>query len=458
MPRRAVLLTDKAVRQLSYNKEKNRKAYHSVGGADGLILQCQPPKDPSDPVPKSWIQRVRIEGKQRELGLGSYPTVSLAEARKRANDNKARILAGENPLADKEARRAEAAERARKAVKFSQLADEYFADRLATSGARDPERKVKKERNQVAKYVEPFIGSKSPQHITPALISEMLRPIWLEMPETAMRVRLHTQNILRMAKAKDLFAGDNPADLDRIKHLLPQIKSKRADIKHRKQTGNQPALQIADTARLWALLGTQKQLADRALEFHILTASRPIESRSAKWEHIDLENKVWTIPAEVMKMGVEHRVPLSDAAIDLLNALPREGDYLFSSSGKEGFVSDTAMRKRISRLHELDLANGNPGFIDPNECDKEGNPRIASLHGMRATFSVWARDIGNYSREITDRCLAHQETNKVTRAYQRTDFLEKRAPIMQAWSEFLMGKGVQAQTTATVTAIGSIKA
>jgi integrase len=437
MPKRARALTDKEVKALTYNQEKNRKVYHSVGGADGLILQCQPPKNDSSPIPRSWIQRVRIDGKQTEIGLGSYPRVTLAEARRRANENKINIENGENPIAAKKERLALALDNHRKAITFTQLVDDYFVDRLATSGARQPERKVKKEKSQVVKYALPTIGNLVASDISPQRLAEMLRPIWLSLPETAMRVRLHTHAIMRMAKAKELYTGDNPAELNRLKDLLPQVKSKRADIRHRKQSGNQPALQVNDCQRFWSFLKNQPQEADRAVEFLMLTASRPIEARSAKWADIDLENRIWTVPADIMKMGIAHRVSLSTAAVELLKGMAHDSQYIFASSSSDGFISDTAMRKRIGRLHEQDIKNKGPGYIDPNELDAEGNPRVGSLHGMRSTFSVWGREVGNHSSELVDRCLAHVEGSKVTRSYQRTDLLDKRAPIMDEWGRYL---------------------
>lgn len=444
MPKRIKPMAEKTVKALTYNIEKNRKAYHSVGGADGLILQCQPPKHKGDPIPRSWILRIRYNGKQNELGLGSYPRISLAEARRKANQYKIKIENGEDPRSAKIERRALAEEQRRKFIKFNQLMDNFFTDRLATSGARSPEQKVKKEKNQVIKYAIPFIGDKTANDITPQKLAEMLHPIWLTLPETAMRVRLHVHAIMRMAKAKELYSGDNPADLEKLKDLLPQVKSKRADLKHRKQSGNQPALQVKDCQRFWSLLTKQAQLADRALEFLMLTASRPIEARSAKWCDIDLESRVWTVPADIMKMGIEHRVPLSQAAVNLLEGFNRESPYVFASSSSDGFISDTAMRKRIVKLHELDINNSGTGFTDPNELDPKGQPRIASLHGMRSTFSVWGREVGNHSSELVDRCLAHVEGSKVTRAYQRTDLLEKRAPIMTGWCDYLLNLGGRA--------------
>jgi integrase len=437
MPKIVRALTDREIKLLTYNQEKGRKAYHSVGGANGLVLQCQPPKNDGGPISKSWIQRVRIEGKQTEIGLGSYPRVSLAEARRRANENKISIENGENPLSAKKDRLAQALEGHRKAITFAQLMNVYFIDRLATSGARQPERKVKKEKSQIVTYAIPTIGSLIASDITPQRLAEMLRPIWLRLPETAMRVRLHTHAIMRMAKAKELYTGDNPAELNRLKDLLPQVNSKRADLRHRKQSGNQPALPVKDCQRFWLLLRDQPQKTDRAIEFLMLTASRPIEARSAKWADIDLENRIWTVPADVMKMGIAHRVPLSTTVLELLKGLTRDDQYIFGSSATDGFISDTAMRNRIGKLHELDLKHQGQGFTDPNELDSEGQPRLCSLHGMRSSFSVWGREVGNHSSELIDRCLAHIEGSKVTRSYQRTDLLDKRALIMNEWGKYL---------------------
>lgn len=429
--------TDKEIRTLSFNVDKRTKAYHFVGGAPGLILMCQPPSHDGDIPPRSWIQRISIEGRQRELGLGSYPVVSLREARQRANDNKAKVLAGKNPLGEKHKRRQKQREERRLSITFEQLMNEYFVERLAISGARNPESKIAKEKNQIIKYAIPFIGQEVIQNISPTMIASLLRPIWLTMPETAMRVRLHTYAILRLAKARQLYSGENPADLETLKDLLPKPVSRRSELKHRKQSGNQPALQLGDCTRFWALIQSQELLSDRAIEFQILTATRPFEARSARWEDIDIKQKIWTIPAESMKMGIAHRVPLSTTSLDILSSLPKNSKYVFASKSADGFISDTAMRKRISNVNTLDIDNGGGGFYDTNELDANSSPRIATLHGMRSTFAVWAREVNKYSKEIVDKCLAHKEVNRVTAAYQRTDLIEQRTIIMEEWAKYL---------------------
>jgi integrase len=250
----------------------------------------------------------------------------------------------------------------------------------------------------------------------------VLKPIWIEKTETASRVRDRIKIVLNWAKAHGLRDGDNPAEWrGNLEHALAS-PAKVAPKTH------QPALPVASIgAFMRRLRNEQSDLAAKALEFAILTATRDGEVRGAVWSEIDLDAAVWTIPAERMKAGKAHRVPLSKPATTLLKRLPRIADTerVFPGSSRDGKLSENTLNEVIKRLHAFESV----------PSDAEGRPAV--VHGMRSTFRNWGRERTNFRPELLELSLAHTVGNAAERAYARDDALEQRRKLMQAWASFV---------------------
>ncbi|GGO34487.1 hypothetical protein GCM10010991_25360 [Gemmobacter aquaticus] len=222
--------------------------------------------------------------------------------------------------------------------------------------------------------------------------------------------------------------GDNPARWGgNLKELLPAAS--KVAVKQ-----NHPAVQLGDAPRWFGALRKLEGFGSRALEFAALTALRSKEVRGTRWEEIDLDSGIWIAPAIRMKMKREHRVPLAPAAIDLLRSLPRLSDNPLVFPGKAGGVlSDMTLSATMRRMHEADIANGGPGFLD------RVSKRPAVPHGLRSTFSDWVSERTRYPAQMADFALAHKIANAVEAAYRRGDMLEKRRQLMTDWANFLEG-------------------
>ena len=384
MGRRVVPLSDKAVQNLTHGvvegkhlkhqDQKNepgtpRTAYHAVGGegAEGLTLMCQPPRQKGVKGPRSWILRISIDGRQRQIGLGSYPVVTLARAREKAREIRAMVADGIDPLEHKRKARADREAAKRRLVKFEDLARDYMENRMEESGARNAEKKISKEFNQLKRYSFPAIGKRIVGDLTPNDIAEAVRgPLEAGKKETYNQVRRNITRIMDLARAKGLFHGDNPADLGVLKHLLPTPKGKKKTLS---KPQHHPAVMLSDAQRFYAAVSADQTNGARLIQFQLLTAARPGEARHARWADIDMVNKVWHVPAEDMKMGLPHDVPLSDAAVELLAALPRVGDYVFGGRPP----SENTASKRLRDLHKIDIAAGGSGFFDACRDAARGN-------------------------------------------------------------------------------------
>jgi len=245
-------------------------------------------------------------------------------------------------------------------------------------------------------------------------VLEALNPIWQSKPETASRIRGRIESVLDWAKANGFRKGENPARWrGHLAKILP-ARSKLAKVKHH------PALPYDELPEFMAGLRRREALTARALEFLILTAGRSGEVRGANWNEIDLAKGIWTIPAERMKAGREHRVPLSTGAQSLLKSLSeaRTGDFVFPSAS-EGPLSETALSALLKRL---------------------GQGKITA-HGFRSTFRQWCAEQTNHPREVAEAALAHTLKDKVEAAYQRGDLFDKREKMMEAWAGFIGGEG-----------------
>ena len=396
--------------------------YHDGGGL-GLILRV----DPNGA--RFWVQRITIQGKRREIGLGSPPVVSLADARDAALANKKLLRTGADPLAEKR--------KNKESITFAEACDRYFVSKLAEF---DNEKHRKQWPATLTAYAKPKIGHLLVRAITTADVLRVLEPIWNDKNETASRLRGRIEAVLSWATVAGHRSGDNPARwAGNLKEMLPKpSKVAKAD--------NQPALALGDVARWWSDLGKRDGMAAQALQFLTLTAARSGEVRGMVWDEVTLDpanpanpakrTGLWTIPASRMKAGREHRVALTPEAVAILEALPRiDGSPFVFFAPRGGALSDMTLSSVMRRMQETEEKAGRPGYLDPK------NKRPAVPHGLRSTFRQWAAERG-YQRDMAELALAHFIGSDVERAYQRSDMLERRRAMMADWAGFLRGEAV----------------
>jgi integrase len=355
---------------------------------------------------RSWICRVTIDGKKRDFGIGSVRRVSLAKARKKANRICEQVEDGIDPKAKKDAEKQQRRLEAQRAVTFQQVADRYITSHAAGWRGNGSEEQW---RQSLKDHVFPVIGDLPVAAIDTGLVMQVLDPIWRTRTETPNRIRGRIENILSYAKTIGLRDGANPgAWRENLKHLLPSPKRV-------KQAKRHAALPYQDMPAFMAALRKDTSIPARALEFAISTAARVGEALGAKWSEVDLKQRVWVIPPERMKTGREHRVPLSDAALAVLDSMSdiRTSDFIFPGTRDGARLFSAAVRRVLAR-------------IQPN----------LTVHGMRSTFSSWAAERTNYASEIRELCLAHQIGSAVERAYQRSDLFDRRRRLMADWAAF----------------------
>lgn len=426
MPRVAKELSALEVKRLS------EPGMYAVGGVPGLHLQVLPGGG------KTWLLRVTIgataSGKQRrsEVGLGGYPAVTLQQARDKAREVREKIAQGIDPIAERKA--------ARSALLASRAMDITFEEAARQCiDAKAPEWKNAKHAQQwtntLTTYAFPVLAKLRVRDIDTPHVLEVLQPIWKVKTETADRLRGRIEAVLDWATARKYRDGSNPA---RWKGNLEAMLPKPSKVA---KNGNHPALPFTEAPAFVAHLRMMEGLGARAVEFAILTAARSGEVRGATWKEIDLEAGVWTIPADRMKMGKEHMVPLTAEAVTLLKALPRfdNTDLVFPAS-RGGELSDMTLTAVIRRMHESETKAGRKGYIDPKQADSDGKPRVITVHGFRSTFRDWAGETTHHPREVIEHALAHQLKDKAEAAYARGSLFQKRRALMEDWAAYLHPK------------------
>jgi integrase len=356
---------------------------------------------------KAWVFRYRRDGRLHDVGLGPLHTVGLAEARQRAQEYRKLRLNGVDPLEARQAARSAAKLDAAKAITFRACADQYIAAHKA--GWRNL-RHAAQWPSTLAEYVYPTFGELPVQAVDVGLVLKALEPIWSIKPETASRVRGRIECVLDWATARGYRRGENPARWrGHLENLLPK-RSKLARVEHH------AALSYAEVGAFVIALGEQGGMAARALEFLILTAARTGEVIGARWDEFNLPENVWTVPAERMKSGREHRVALSDAAAAILKGLAeiRQGAFVFTGAKPARPLSASAMFALLRRMGRGDL----------------------TVHGFRSTFSDWCAERTAFPAEVREMALAHAVGDKVEAAYRRGDLFEKRRQLAEAWARF----------------------
>lgn len=360
---------------------------------------------------RRWVFMYKLNGRQREAGLGSARDVPMKEARSKADAMRATLAKGQDPL---EARRVN---EARHVPTFGEFADS-LADDIA-EGFRNAKHRYQWKQTLGPSYCS-TIRSLSLDEITTDDVLAVLQPHWQTKQETASRLRGRIERVFDAAKARGLRSGENPA---RWKGNLKELLSARRKL----QRGHQPALPFSEVPAFVARLRTRPAISALALEFLILTAARTGEVLGATWKEVDLSAELWTIPAERMKAGRTHRVPLSDRALQILRevemlrpqtsieGMPPDGDYLFPSSTHGRPLSNMAFAQLLKRM-------GETGFVP---------------HGFRSSFRDWCAECTDWPGDIAETALAHVVGNSVARAYRRGDALDKRRALMSQWAEYL---------------------
>jgi integrase len=359
---------------------------------------------------RSWVFRYQINGRTRDMGLGPYPDVGLAEARDAAAECRRIRRQGLDPIVERDKAKP------RQAVPtFRECAEHYIADHQA--GWRNPKHGRDWE-NSLATYAYPVIGKMSVDAVDLAAVLRVIQPHWESKTVTMDRVRSRIELTLAWATTRGYRQGDNPARWKgHLETLLPK-KSKVAKIAH------MAALPYADMPVFMAKLRSEDGVTARALEFAIVTASRSNEVLGAEWGECDREAGIWTIPGERMKSEREHRVALSPAALAVLDqmAAVRTSDYVFPGPRNGHTLHERSM---------LDLLNR----LSPDTK--------ATVHGFRSAFTDWAVERTNFPREVRELALAHAVGDKVEQAYRRSDMFQKRRALAEAWARFLGGEKAQ---------------
>lgn len=405
------------INKLSAAKVATLKEPGRYADGGGLYLQI------SKWDTKSWIFRYQLDGKARHMGLGAVHTFSLSEARKRAKEARQLVADGKDPIELKQAARAADRATEAKRLTFSEAAEKYIAaHRAGWKNVKHADQWA----NTLTTYAAPVIGNLDVAAVEIAHVMKILEPIWTDKPETASRLRGRIESVLDWATARGYRQGENPARWrGHLDKLLP-ARSKIAKVKH------QPALPHVELPAFMERLRKLPSMSARALEFTILAAARSGETRGATWQEIDLAAKVWTIPAGRMKAEREHRVPLSDRAVAILKALPREDGtpYVFPGASKGKPLSDMALLQCLRGLHEG-----------------------VTTHGFRSTFRDWSGELTNFPREVAEAALAHVVGDKAEQAYRRGDALEKRRKLMEAWSRYCETKPANDKNVTPIRAV-----
>jgi integrase len=358
---------------------------------------------------RGWIFRYGLHGKTHDMGCGAFPEISLASARKLAFAYRQMLEEGTDPLAERNAKRAAARVEDSKTITFDDCARQYIA--AHADGWRNTKHR-QQWTNTLAAYVSPVFGKLPVRAVDTGFVMRVLEPLWSSKPETASRLRGRIESILSWAQVRGyrLPNETNPAAWkNHLDHLLP-AKSKVRKAEHH------AALPYIEVGKFMHALRRQEGIAAQALEFTILTATRTSETLGALWSEVDTDARVWVIAANRTKTGKEHRVPLSDAAIAVLQTMraTQHSDYVFPGIRDGRPLSRTGLQLPLRRM---------------------GHSNV-TVHGFRSTFRDWAAEQTAFPSEVAEMALAHTVGSEVERAYRRSDLFDKRRQLMDAWATF----------------------
>jgi integrase len=386
-----------SVRQVQTAKPKGDR--RTAVFADGGNLYLQTTVSKSGDISRSWIFRYEYLGQRHDVGLGSTETRDLKAARIKAKEMRLQLLDGTDPLAAKERVRAEQMERLAERARAMTFRD-CFVKCLASheDSWRNAEHR-RQWRTSIEQDVLPVIGDLAIDDIGTPHVIKVLEPIWKSKPETASRIRGRIERVLAWATVRGFRSGDNPARWrGHLQEMFPAT-GKIAKVDHHE------AMPFVEVPGFMAKLRERDHLAARALEFTILTAARTGEVLGTKWDEVDLVAKTWTVPGSRMKSGKQHKVPLSDRAIEILKARPHHEGRIFE-------IGEERMRIMLREVH-----GGGP-----------------TVHGFRSAFRDWCSERTSFPPIVAEQALAHTVGSKTERAYHRTDLFEKRRRLMGEWA------------------------
>ncbi len=394
-------LNDRTVKTLKAGKHPDGKGLYLIVKKTGA---------------RSWSYRYMKDGREHWIGLGGYPDVSLAVAREKAQACREQRDRKIDPLEQKKADKINEKVRKAKSVTFRQCAEEFIE--LRESGWKNSKHKDQ-WRNTLETYAHPVIGDLPVSEVDITLVTKVLKPIWNTKTETASRVRQRIENVLDAAKVLKYRTGDNPArwkgNLDKIFHPRKKVQK----VKHFE------AMHFKEVPEFFRSLREQDSIKAKALAFTILTVTRSSESRGALWSEINIKEKTWTLPPERMKADRDHRVPLSDEAIRIIEEVRGyDQTRLFPGTKLDRPVSDATVRNMLQDLH--------PGL---------------TVHGFRSSFKDWTLEFTSFPRIVVEMAMAHSIDDDTEDAYVRTDLLKKRAKLMQAWADFCLNGASAADVT-----------
>lgn len=427
MPRRVKELTPLEVKRLSHAISKSGEPYnamHPVGGVAGLLLQVTPTGA------KSWIYRTTVGKKRRNIGLGSYPAVSLVRAREKAAEMREQIDQGIDPVEAKKSARRELIARQLSTITFQKAADKFIV--MKSKDFKNPRQQAQWQ-SSIDTYVTPIIGNVPVNEIELAHIKAVLDPIWETVTETASRVRGRIENVLGWAAVHGYRCEENPA---RWKGYLDKIYPSPNKIK---KVQHFDAIEVSEMPTFMNELKKRSGDSAKALEFLILTASRTNEvigdkrlsKQGIAWGEIDIKKRIWTIPKDKMKSGKEHKVPLCDRAIEILQGLPQKDPAQPIFTNTQGDIpSDNYLRSVLKRMDVK-----------------------STVHGFRSVFKDWAREHTAYADEVSELALAHVNSDATRAAYARSQLIEKRRLLMGEWENFCY-HGIAVEDNNKVTHIG----
>lgn len=397
------IVSRRAPGQLSALKVSRTREPGLYADGGGLYLQV------TNAEARSWIFRFMLNGRARSMGLGSLHTLTLAEARSKATQCRKLCLDGIDPIEAREKTRAAARLDAANTITFDACSEAYIE--AHRKGWRN-EKHADQWHNTLATYASPVFGALPVQAVDTGLVMRVIEPIWGEKTETATRVRGRIESVLDWAATRGYRQGENPARWrGHLQNLLPK-RSKVQRVEHH------AALPFREIGEFVGQLRAQSGTSPLALEFTILTAARTGEVIGATWDEIDLAERTWAVPADRMKGGREHRVPLSDRAVEILEGFRVLGDRYVFPGGKRGRpLSNMAMLELLKRMDRPDL----------------------TVHGFRSTFRDWAAETTHFPNEMVEMALAHIIENRVEAAYRRGDLFQKRRELMDTWAVYCGG-------------------
>lgn len=396
-------------------QKEAKPGYH----ADGLGLYLQV----SQAGAKSWIYRYRVGDKLRDMGLGSFYAVSLAQARDKAAKCRSLRAEGLDPIDARKAEKEKARSETLRAITFETCADAYIASHSASWKSA---KHAAQWTSTLKTYAYPVFASRSVAQIGQDQVLAVLEPIWQSKPETASRVRGRIESVLDFARVRGYRDGENPARWrGHLDKLLPH-RTELAPVEHHS------ALNHAALPAFMRELRAEQGTAAKALELCILTCTRSGETLGARWSEINLDARFWHIPASRMKARRDHRVPLSGAALNVIGAMQdtRTSDYVFPGKRNGKPLSGMAMLMLLRRMGHADI----------------------TAHGFRSTFRDWVAEQTSVPNDIAEMALAHVNPNKVEAAYKRSDVFEKRRNLSDAWAGFCVDAVQIANASDTIDA------